>query len=72
MEIIGKNKATKRQIKLMFLPILDKKFLPTTLTPYFGAFLACDAQQLENERIADFAHALIAKGGYLVCNLIIS
>jgi hypothetical protein len=63
MNAIGKNEVTERELYLLSLPTLQDH--PRNLelpSPYFGAFLVCDADVIADTVIFELAHSLLRQG----------
>src|SRR5262245_13286250 len=68
MNAIGKNEVTEREIYLLILPTLQD--YPPNLelpSPYFGAFLVCNADLIADTVIVELAHSLLRQGMVYLC-----
>lgn len=68
MNAIGKNEVTQRELHLLSLPTLQAHLPNLELpSPYFGAFLVCDADQIADTVIVELAHSLLRQGLVYFC-----
>jgi hypothetical protein len=68
MNAVGKNEDTEREIYLLSLPTLQD--CPPNLelpSPYFGAFLVCNADLTADTVIVELAHSLLRQGLVYLC-----
>jgi len=68
MNAVGKNEVTEREIYLLSLPTLQD--YPPNLklpSPYFGAFLVCNADLIADTVIVELAHSLLRQGLVYLC-----
>jgi hypothetical protein len=68
MNAVGKNEVTGREVYLLSLPTLQD--YPPNLelpSPYFGAFLVCNADLIADTVIVELAHSLLRQGLVYLC-----
>jgi hypothetical protein len=68
MNAVGKNEVTEKEIYLLSLPTLQD--YPPNLelpSPYFGAFLVCNADLTADTVIVEIAHSLLRQGLVYLC-----
>jgi hypothetical protein len=68
MNAVAKNEITEREIYLLGLPTLQDHLPDLELpSPYFGAFLVCNADLTADAVIVELAHSLLRQGLVYLC-----